>query len=112
MQTHQLQLATQPFEAIKNGTKTIECRLYDEKRQLIGIGDELVFTNRENPEQKLQVKVRGLLRYNSFEDLFSVCEASKFGGETTEGLIDQIRQFYSVEEESKYGVLGIHICLV
>lgn len=35
MTTHHLQLAAEPFEAITNGRKTIESRLYDEKRQLI-----------------------------------------------------------------------------
>lgn len=111
MQTHQLQLATEPFELIKNGTKTIECRLYDEKRQLIELGDELIFTNRENPEETLSATVVGLLRYASFEDLFSVCDITKFGGETAEGLTALIRQFYSEEQERQYGVLGIHIRL-
>lgn len=112
MQTHQLQLAAEPFELISRGIKTIECRLYDEKRQLIRLGDTLVFTNRENPEQTLQTQVVGLLRYDSFESLFSVCEISKFGGKTQDGLLALIRQFYSVEQEHQYGVLGIHIRLI
>ena len=35
MITHQLKLATEPFEAIVSGKKTIESRLYDEKRLFI-----------------------------------------------------------------------------
>lgn len=31
---HQMKLNNEPFESIKNGTKTIELRLYDEKRRL------------------------------------------------------------------------------
>ncbi|RKV98767.1 MAG: RNA-binding protein, partial [Candidatus Saccharimonas sp.] len=31
MTTHQLTLATEPFNAITSGNKTIESRLYDEK---------------------------------------------------------------------------------
>ena len=47
MNIHQLQLATVPFEAITSGVKTIESRLYDEKRQTIQLGDTIIFTNRE-----------------------------------------------------------------
>lgn len=62
MATHQLTLATEPFNAITSGNKTIESRLYDEKRQKIQIGDQIIFTNRDNPSQTAAVKVIGLLR--------------------------------------------------
>ena len=32
---HKMKLNENPFERIKNGTKTVEFRLYDEKRQQI-----------------------------------------------------------------------------
>ena len=69
MNTHQLQLATAPFDAITSGAKTIESRLYDEKRQTIQIGDTIVFMNRENTDKTVSVKVIGLLRYETFHDL-------------------------------------------
>ena len=34
-----------PFQQIKRGEKTIELRLYDEKRQKIKVGDDIIFTN-------------------------------------------------------------------
>ena len=43
--THQMQLQPEPFSMIKSGVKTIELRLYDEKRRKIRIGDEILFTN-------------------------------------------------------------------
>lgn len=42
MTTHQLKLATEPFNAIISGNKTIESRLYDAKRQKIQIGDQII----------------------------------------------------------------------
>jgi len=47
MNKHELNLATIPFEAIKTGNKNVESRLYDEKRKLINLGDEIEFTNKE-----------------------------------------------------------------
>jgi ASC-1-like (ASCH) protein len=41
---HQMKLQPNPFEQIKNGSKTLELRLNDEKRQLIKVGDEIEFS--------------------------------------------------------------------
>lgn len=111
MNEHELKLATEPFEAIASGRKTIEVRLFDEKRQAIQLGDTIIFTNRENPSQTLKVKVIGLLRYDTFADLFNSNEPAKFGGETAEWLLNQISEFYSEDEQRQYGVLGIQFRL-
>lgn len=107
MTIHALQLATIPFDAIRSGQKTIESRLYDEKRQLIQIGDELIFTNRENTEQTVTVRVVGLLRYETFGSLFSHNDPAKFGGESVEWLENQINEFYNLDEQRENGVVGI-----
>ena len=68
---HQLKLQERFFDYIENGTKRIELRLYDEKRRAkINLGDEIEFLKLPDLEDKLKVKVCGLLRYGSFSDLF------------------------------------------
>lgn len=95
MRTHDLNPATEPFEAIKNGAKSIEFRLYNKKRQAVNLGDEIVFTNREAPDQVVKAKVIGLLRYHSFKELFSRNGYGRFGGSSDDWLINQIHEFYS-----------------
>ena len=107
MTTHQLKLATEPFNAIISGNKTIESRLYDTKRQKIQIGDRIIFTNRDNSEQTATAEVVGLLRYATFRDLFSHNNPRKFGGDNVEWLENQISEFYSIEDQKIYGVIGI-----
>lgn len=107
MTTHQLKLATEPFNAIISGNKTIESRLYDTKRQKIQIGDRIIFTNRDNSEQTVTAEVVGLLRYATFHDLFSHNNPRKFGGDNVEWLENQISEFYSIEDQKVYGVIGI-----
>ena len=107
MTTHQLKLATEPFNAIISGNKTIEPRLYDAKRQKIQIGDRIIFTNRDNSEQTVTAEVVGLLRYATFRDLFSHNNPRKFGGDNVEWLENQISEFYSIEDQNIYGVIGI-----
>ena len=107
MTIHQLKLATEPFNAIISGNKTIESRLYDAKRQKIQIGDRIIFTNRDNSEQTVTAEVVGLLRYATFRDLFSHNNPRKFGGDNVEWLENQISEFYSLSDQLENGVIGI-----
>ena len=112
MNIHRLQLTTTPFNAIVSGTKTIESRLFDEKRQKIQLGDEVAFTNRENTDQTVTVRVVGLLRYQTFHDLFIHNNPAKFGGESVEWLEKQIGEFYSLSDQLENGVIGIEFELI
>ncbi len=47
---HTMKLRPNPFRMILCGEKTYELRLYDEKRQCIKIGDEIVFVNTKTDE--------------------------------------------------------------
>ena len=67
---HKMKLQEDPFERIKNGTKTVEFRLYDEKRRTIQIGDEIEFSKLPELQEKLLVKVIDLYKEESFEKLF------------------------------------------
>lgn len=67
---HKMKLNESPFERIKNGTKTIEFRLYDEKRQQIKIGDQIEFSKLPDLQEKLLVDVIDLYKEDTFEYLF------------------------------------------
>lgn len=112
MTIHNLHLASESFGKIATGAKTIESRLYDEKRQTVQPGDTITFTNRENTSQVISVRVIGLLRYETFHDLFSHNDLAKFGGESVKWLKNQISEFYSLEDQKENGVVGIEFELV
>ncbi len=109
---HEMRLHNGPFNLIVAGTKTIEMRLYDEKRQEIKVGDELEFTNRVSGEKQL-VKVVNLHRFNSFDELYNNFDKVLLGyGEDEEANPNDMSQYYSVEDLNKYGVVGIEIVLI
>ncbi len=109
MQQHQMKIATEPYNNIASGKKVIESRLFDEKRQTISIGDQIVFSENDKPENNVTTVVRGLLHYQTFKELFADHEPSLFGEESRDFLLTQIKQFYSNEDEQKYGVIGIRL---
>ena len=112
MTTHQLQLASKPFNAIQSGSKTIESRLYNQKCQAIQLGDRVVFTNHDDMSATITVEVIGLLRYRTFGDMFAYNEPTKFGGPSAEWLTQQINQFYTANDQAKYGVIGVEFVVV
>ena len=106
---HEMKLNNEPFECIKNGTKTIELRLNDEKRKLLTVGDYIEFTNRVTNE-KLLVEVIDLFKYNSFEELYKHFNKIEMGYSINEEANPKdMEYYYSKEEQEKYGVLGIKI---
>ena len=103
---HKMKLKESPFERIKNGTKKIEFRLYDEKRQQIKIGDQIEFSKLPDLQEKLLVDVIELYKENTFEDLF---RKLYFDEEEIVRKTELMHEFYSIEKEQQYGVLGIGI---
>ena len=68
MKVHEMNLQSKYFDFIKDGTKRIELRLYDGKRRSIQLEDIIEFAKFD--DEKFKAEVVGLLRYNSFADLF------------------------------------------
>lgn len=106
---HKMKLKESPFERIKNGTKTIEFRLYDEKRKQIKIGDKIEFSKLPELEEKIVVEVLDLYKDVSFEELFKKVFTNK---EEIERKTQSMLQFYTHEQEKEYGVVGIKIKLI
>lgn len=106
-----MRLAREPFEKIASGQKVIESRLFDEKRQVINIGDEIEFSQNDDPAKTIKTAVQALYRYGSFKNLFLDFPSEYFGGASKEFLLEEISQFYPREEQEKYGVVGIRIQL-
>lgn len=106
---HKMSLRNKPFNNIKSGTKTIELRLYDEKRKLISVGDTITFTNIDSLED-IKVLVLDLHIYDSFEELYKHFDKASLGYKKDElASYKDIEEYYSKKEQSKYGVVGIEI---
>lgn len=95
---HKMRLHSSPFDLIKNGTKTIELRLYDEKRQLIKVNDIIEFENRTTCE-KINVKVINLHKYSTFSELYEHFDKIALGYSKTEQADPKdMELYYSIEE--------------
>ena len=108
---HHMKLHPAPFEMIRSGQKTIELRLYDEKRREIGAGDRILFTNTSSGET-LSATVLKLHLFDSFAELYRALPLLKCGytaADVATASPADMDAYYSAEEQRKYGVVGIEL---
>ena len=115
MKEHIMMLNPSPFRLIKSKKKTIELRLYDEKRKEIKVGDRIKFINSENPLESLETETVELYVFDSFETLYRELPLLECG--YTEKNIDSaspkdMEIYYTKKQQEKYGVVGIKIILL
>lgn len=111
---HEMKLQPKYFNYILNGTKRIELRLNDEKRQTIKVGDTIKFLKEPNLDESFLVKVIELIKYNSFLEMFNDYDISILSDNSMskEELLEDLEKFYTKEKQKKYGVLGIRFELI
>ena len=106
-----MNLHPSPFALIKSGQKTIELRLYDEKRQQIKEGDTITFTNTASGET-IRRTVKKLHVFASFRELYQTLPLLQCGytAEDISGAHpSDMDRYYSAEKQDKYGVVGIEL---
>lgn len=112
---HYMHLNEKPFLKIRKGSKTIELRLYDEKRKKLQVGDYIEFENISNPEQHILAEIVSLHVFDSFENLYKELPLDRCGyarNEMKTASASDMNLYYSLEEQSKYGVVGIEFKVV
>ena len=115
MREHVMNLTPLPMQQIRDGRKTIELRLYDEKRKLISVGDTIKFINTEDSNDTLSVTVTNLFVFTSFGELYMHLPLLKCGYNDENINVaspDDMDRYYSKEKQNKYVVIGIEVSLL
>ena len=110
--THYMNLVPSAFAKIANGSKTIELRLNDEKRQRINVGDKIIF-NLSSADGILIAQVKNLYKFPDFEELYKALPLENCGygkKELNFANHTDMEQYYTKEQIKEYGVLGIELC--
>jgi len=98
-----------PFRAIKSERKTVEMRLFDEKRKLLKTNDLILFTNIVTNEC-LSAKIKEISVFESFEELYKHYNKISIGyEEDEEAQPDDMLLYYTKEQIKAHGVVAITI---
>lgn len=106
---HKLKVNEKYYNMLKTGTKTIELRLFDEKRRTIKSGDMIEFSNNSELEDKFSAQVIDLHFAEDFAALCRKISCNNAGFATNESLIKTMEEFYSLKKQKKFGVVGIEV---
>lgn len=112
---HRMHLDPEAYAAVEDGKKTIELRLYDEKRRRIQAGDILRFENTADELDVLYARVEGMRFFASFDELYAALPLIACGYTAEEAKTASPRdmdRYYSPEEQKRWGVVGIEISLL
>ena len=107
---HFMHLKEAPFGQIWNGSKTIELRLYDEKRRKIRVGDIIEFEDMSGSGRRIVTNVIALHVFESFEALYEALPLEKCGYDRdsiSKASASDMKLYYSSDEQAVYGVVGI-----
>ena len=113
--THHMNLKSPPFSLIASGKKTIELRLWDEKRQKIAPGDTIVFTNAADTTQQIACSVEKLHLFADFPQLYEALPLDKCGylpQEIPNASPADMDIYYPAQKQRQYGVVGIELRLL
>lgn len=106
-----MNLHNEPFEKIKSGTKTVEMRLFDDKRRAIKIDDVITFTNVLTNEQ-LSVQVVDIQTFATFDELYKSFDKISIGyNQQDVANANDMLAYYTVEQIEQFGVVAICIKL-
>lgn len=112
---HEMKLHKAPFLMIESGEKIYELRLWDEKRQMLSVGDTVVFTMSGNASHRLTVKVVGLHLFSSFDELYQALPLDRCGyreDELAAASPSDMEVYYAKEKQKEYGVVAIEVALI
>ncbi|MBF7016314.1 ASCH domain-containing protein [Staphylococcus durrellii] len=112
---HHMKLKNEPYQKIKDGTKTIEIRLHDEKRQQVRANDIIIFKHLEDENKTIKVKVKETVEFPSFQALLKQYTNEEIGAADDTQLSQNLASLYNIytqRDELNYGVLAISIRLI
>jgi ASC-1-like (ASCH) protein len=99
------------FKAIKEGKKTVEVRLNDDKRREINVGDTIEFIKVPEYNETLKVEVTELRKYDTFQAMYEDIPFQDFNceGWAMKEMIEGTYEIYTPEQEKQWGTLAISI---
>ena len=105
---HVMHLDEEPFAKIADGSKTIELRLYDDKRRQIKVGDEIQFQSKLG---EIRAQVVALHIFANFDELYKTLDLCKCGysKDVASASPEDMSRYYSADSQKRFGVVGIEI---
>ena len=108
---HFMRLQSRYFIMMRDRIKTVELRLFDEKRQRIKIKDEIEFSDIDTGDKLLTV-VNNITTASTFDELCSLIDMKQTGFSDKISLLTEIKNIYPETKTDKYKAAAFTIKIV
>ncbi len=112
MNTVYMKLNGRPYDLIHDGTKTVEVRLYDEKRRALAPGDLIIFQKRPYLHEMMYKRVGDVKTFPTFGELYEAYDNRTLGceeGGTADDFVKGMARIYKNEDAARYGVCAVEL---
>ncbi len=110
---HNMTLNPAPYAAIQRGDKTVEMRLYDEKRRAVQVEDIIRFTCPGFSGETLSVRVKAIKTFPDFASLYAAYDQRALGYSPAKPADPRdMERYYSATRIQKCGVVAIEFSLM
>ena len=108
---HEMLIKPEYFELVKSGIKKYEVRTNNEKRKEMHVGDYIKLLKEPELEESLMLRIVNKIEFPNFTALYDSLPKKDVGfeGRTTESIVNELRRFYTEEEENKLGTVAIEV---
>ena len=109
---HRMHLDPRAFAAMEDERKTVELRLYDEKRRRIQVGDVIRFESTDDETDVLFAWVTGMRFFASFDELYAAVPLAACGyapEELKNASPRDMDRYYAPEDQKTWGVVAIEL---
>lgn len=103
-----MEMAPLGLKKILEGTKKVDLRLFDEKRQQLRLDDVIEFYCTKTRESVLCL-VNGLMVFETFDEMIDVLPPELFGYPDRNEVKIRINRLFRIEEQLKNHVVGIFL---
>lgn len=111
---HDMNIKPEYFYLVANGDKIYEVRTNDDRRKKMQIGDYIKMYKEPEKEEYLFLEIIDKIEYLSFASLYNSLPKKDVGfeGKTTTEIAQELRRFYTEEQERELGVVAIKVNLI
>ncbi len=112
MTIHEMKLRDKPYDAIRGGKKTVEIRLFDEKRKSLKEGELILFKKLPYLHGMLYRKICAIKRFADVKDIYAEYGAEAVGcklEDSADVFANAMSKYYGEDEITRYGWCAIEL---
>lgn len=108
---HEMLIKPEYFYLVAKGEKIYEVRTNDSRRKVMKIGDYIKMLKEPEKKEYLILSIKNKIEFQNFTTLYDFFPKEEVGfkGKSTAEIVNELRRFYTEEQENEVGAVAIEV---